>query len=43
MPASGMGTVQKSSRYMDSGSPVFSPSGKATVGEVGVTIRSTCS
>ena len=35
MPASDIGTVQKSLRYIASGSAVFSPSRNATVGEVG--------
>ena len=42
MPASDIGTVQKSLRYIDHGSPVFSPSPNATVGRVGVTMKSTC-
>jgi len=41
MPASDIGTVKKSDRYIDHGSAVFSPSAKATFAEVGVTIRST--
>ena len=43
MPASGIGTVQASARYIAHGSSVRSPSLNATVGEVGVTIRSTFS
>ena len=41
MPASDIGTVQKSLMYIDHGSPVRSPSRKATVGEVGVMMKST--
>ena len=41
IPASGIGTVKKSFRYIASGSSVFSPSPKATDGEVGVTTKST--
>ena len=37
MPASDIGTVQKSDMYIASGFAVRSPSSKATVGEVGVT------
>ena len=40
MPASDIGTVQKSLRYMASGSAVFEPSSKATPGAVGVTMKS---
>ena len=40
MPASGIGTVKKSFMYIASGSSVFSPSSKATEGEVGVTTKS---
>ena len=38
IPASDIGTVQKSLRYIASGSSVFAPSSKATPGEVGVAI-----
>jgi len=41
MPARLIGTVKKSFRYIASGSSVFSPSPKATEGEVGVTTKST--
>ena len=34
------GIVSRSFRYIASGSPTFSPSGNATVGLVGETIRS---
>src|SRR5689334_4970197 len=40
MPASDMGTVQKSLRYIASGSWVLAPSSKATPGAVGVTMKS---
>ena len=40
MPARLIGTVKKSLRYIESGSSVFSPSPKATEGEVGVTTKS---
>ena len=40
IPASGIGTVKKSFMYIASGSSVFSPSSKATEGEVGVTTKS---
>ena len=40
MPASDIGTVQKSFRYIASGSSVLAPSGKATLGAVGVTTKS---
>ena len=43
MPASDIGTVRTSERYIASGLAVRSPSLNATVGEVGVTIKSTCS
>ncbi len=42
IPASDIGTVQKSLMYIDHGSPVFSPSPNATLGLVGVTMKSTC-
>ena len=41
MPASDIGTVSTSEAYMASGLAARSPILKATVGEVGVTIRST--
>ena len=40
MPARDIGTVQKSFRYIASGSAVFAPSSKATPGAVGVTMKS---
>ena len=40
MPASDMGTVQKSLRYMASGSSALAPSSKATPGLVGETMKS---
>ena len=40
MPASDIGTVQTSLRYIASGSAVLAPSAKATVGAVGVTTKS---
>ena len=40
MPASDIGTVQKSLRYIASGSAVLAPSSKATPGAVGVTMKS---
>src|SRR3954452_20942065 len=40
-PASEIGTVNRSSRYIDSGSSPLAPSSQATDGEVGVTTRST--
>jgi len=40
IPASGIGTVKKSLRYISSGSSVLAPSSKATEGEVGVTTKS---
>ena len=40
MPASDIGTVNESLRYIASGSAVFAPSWKATPGLVGVTIMS---
>ena len=43
MPASGIGTVHASARYIAHGSAVRSPSLNATVGDVGVMIRSTFS
>ena len=43
MPASDIGTVSTSDAYIASGFAARSPSLKATVGEVGVTIRSTFS
>ena len=42
IPASDIGTVQKSLRYISSGSAVLDPSSKATHGLVGVTIASNC-
>ena len=39
-PAMHEGIVSRSFRYIASGSPTFSPSGNATVGLVGETIRS---
>ena len=41
MPASDIGTVKKSLRYIASGSAVFAPSSNATPGLVGVTTKST--
>ena len=43
MPASDIGTVQKSLRYIASGSAVLAPSSKATPGAVGVTMKSNVS
>src|ERR1019366_1161127 len=43
MPANGIGTVQKSLRYMASGSSVLAPSSNAVHGLVGVTTKSSCS
>ena len=43
MPASDIGTVKKSERYIASGSFVRSPSLKAAVGEVGVARKSNVS
>ncbi len=40
MPASDIGTVQKSFRYMASGSSVLAPSSNAVHGLVGVTTKS---
>ena len=40
MPASDIGTAQKSLRYIASGSSSLAPSSKATVGLVGVTTKS---
>ena len=40
MPASDIGTVQTSLRYMASGSAVLEPSSKATPGAVGETMKS---
>ena len=40
MPASDIGTVQKSLRYIASGSAVFAPSSNATDGAVGVATKS---
>ena len=40
MPASDIGTVQKSLRYIASGSAVLAPSSNATPGAVGVTMKS---
>ena len=40
MPASDIGTVQTSLRYIASGSAVFAPSSNATPGAVGVTMKS---
>ena len=42
-PASDAGTVQKSLRYIASGSASFAPSSNATPGAVGVTMKSKCS
>ena len=42
-PAMFGGIASTSERYIASGSSVFAPSGKATVGEVGLTSRSNCS
>src|SRR5579875_1727674 len=41
MPASDIGTVQKSFRYIASGSFDFAPSSNAVLGAVGVTMKST--
>ena len=43
IPASDIGTVQKSFRYIASGSSVFAPSSNAVHGLVGVTMKSKCS
>jgi hypothetical protein len=40
MPASDIGTVQKSLRYMASGSSALAPSSKATPGLVGEAMKS---
>ena len=40
IPASDIGTVQKSLRYIASGSAVLAPSSKATLGAVGVAMKS---